>query len=101
MAIYSFNHDSFGKTTNRAGAAGGNAAYNAREHATRLEHSRQDGTAAGNAAYNAREEAAYAVRSHVIPACPEEAERGSANKRRPTARTRACPTASSARCPAS
>ena len=55
MAIYSFNHDSFGKTTNRAGAAGDNAAYNARENETRLDHSRQDGTAAGNAAYNARE----------------------------------------------
>ena len=74
MAIYSFNHDSFGKTTNRAGAAGDNAAYNARENETRLDHSRQDGTAAGNAAYNAREEATYAVRSHVIPADPKEAE---------------------------
>lgn len=74
MAIYSFNHDSFGKTTNRAGAAGGNAAYNARETETRLDHSRQDGTAAGNAAYNAREEATYAVRSHVIPPEPGQAE---------------------------
>ena len=74
MAIYSFNHDSFGKTTNRAGAAGDNAAYNARENETRLDHARQDGTAAGNAAYNAREEATYAVRSHVIPADPKEAE---------------------------
>ena len=36
MAIYSFNHDSFGKTTNRAGAAGDNAAYNARENETKL-----------------------------------------------------------------
>jgi MobA/MobL family len=74
MAIYSFNHDSFGKTTNRAGAAGDNAAYNARENETRLDHARQDGTAAGNAAYNAREEATYAVRSHIIPADPKEAE---------------------------
>ena len=74
LAIYSFNHDSFGKTTNRAGAAGDNAAYNARENETRLDHSRQDGTAAGNAAYNAREEATFAVRSHVIPADPKEAE---------------------------
>ncbi len=74
LAIYSFNHDSFGKTTNRAGAAGDNAAYNARENETRLDHSRQDGTAAGNAAYNAREEATYAVRSHVIPPGPKEAE---------------------------
>ncbi len=74
MAIYSFNHDSFGKTTNRSGAAGDNAAYNAREHATRLEYGRQDGTAAGNAAYNAREEATYAVRSHVIPPEAKEAE---------------------------
>ena len=57
MAIYSFNHDSFGKTTNRAGAAGDNAAYNARENETRLDHARQDGSAGGNAAYNAREEA--------------------------------------------
>src|SRR3974390_2585957 len=64
MAIYFFNHDSFGKTTNRAGAAGGNAAYNARENETRLDHARQDGTAAANAAYNAREEAPYALRSH-------------------------------------
>jgi MobA/MobL family len=74
MAIYSFNHDSFGKTTNRAGAAGDNAAYNARENETRLEHGRQDGTAAGNAAYNAREEATYAVGSHVIPPEPKQAE---------------------------
>ena len=74
MAIFSFNHDLFGKTTNRAGAAGDNAAYNARENETRLDHSRQDGTAAGNAAYNAREEATYAVRSHVIPAEAKEAE---------------------------
>jgi hypothetical protein len=74
MAIYSFNHDSFGKTTNRAGAAGDNAAYNARQNDTRLEQGRQDGTAAGNAAYNAREEAAYAVRSHIIPAEPKAAE---------------------------
>jgi hypothetical protein len=29
LAIYSFNHDSFGKTTNRAGAAGDNVRYNA------------------------------------------------------------------------
>ena len=74
MAIYSFNHDSFGKTTNRAGAAGDNAAYNARENETRLDLARQDGTAGGNAAYNAREEATYAVRSHIIPAEPREAE---------------------------
>ncbi len=74
MAIYSFNHDSFGKTTNRAGAAGGNAAYNARENETRLDPARQDGSAGGNAAYNAREEATYAVRSHIIPPDPKEAE---------------------------
>ncbi len=75
MAIYSFNHDSFGKTTNHAGAAGENAAYNAREKETNL--SRDYGRAseaALNAAYNAREEATYAVRSHVIPASPNEAE---------------------------
>jgi hypothetical protein len=74
VAIYSFNHDSFGKTTNRAGAAGDNAAYNARENETRLDHARQDGTAAGNAAYNAREDVTYAVRSHIIPPNPKEAE---------------------------
>jgi hypothetical protein len=74
MAIYSFNHDSFGKTTNRAGAAGDNAAYNARENETRLDNARLDGTAGGNAAYNAREEATYAVRSHIIPPEPREAE---------------------------
>jgi hypothetical protein len=74
MAIYSFNHDSFGKTTNRVGAAGDNAAYNARVNETRLDRAIQDGTAAGNAAYNAREEATYAVRSHVIPPGPKEAE---------------------------
>jgi hypothetical protein len=73
MAIFSFNHDSFGKTTNRAGAAGGNAAYNSRESETRLDRG-QDGTAAGNAAYNARAEVTYAVRSHVIPVDPKEAE---------------------------
>ncbi|MGO9172219.1 MAG: MobA/MobL family protein [Rhodomicrobium sp.] len=76
MAIYSFNHDSFGKTTNRAGAAGDNAAYNARENETRLANdNKQDfSDAARNAAYNAREEATYAVRSHVIPPNPKEAE---------------------------
>jgi hypothetical protein len=75
MAIYSFNHDSFGKTTNRAGAAGDNVAYNAREKATSLA---QDGneqkSAADLAAYNAREEATYAIRSHIIPPGPKEAE---------------------------
>ncbi len=76
MAIYSFNHDSFGKTTNRAGAAGDNAAYNARENETRLKNGNaQDfSDAARNAAYNAREDATYAVRSHVIPPNPKEAE---------------------------
>ena len=75
MAIYSFNHDSFGKTTNRAGAAGGNAAYNARENETKLDHANgNQSEAARVAAYNAREEATYAVRSHVIPAGPKEAE---------------------------
>jgi hypothetical protein len=74
MAIYSFNHDSFGKTTNRAGAAGDNAAYNARANDTRLEQGRQDGTAGSNAAYNAREGATYAVRSHIIPPEPKAAE---------------------------
>ena len=75
MAIYSFNHDSFGKTTNRAGAAGDNAAYNAREHATRLDKTAAEfSDAARNAAYNARAEATYAVRSHVIPPEAKEAE---------------------------
>lgn len=68
MAIYSFNHDTFGRTTNRAGAAGDNAAYNSREDATRLDdHERPELSAADNAAYNAREEAVYAIRSHIIP----------------------------------
>jgi MobA/MobL family len=76
MAIYSFNHDSFGKTTNRVGAAGDNAAYNAREKETRLadDNKRDFSDAARNAAYNAREEVTYAVRSHVIPQNPKEAE---------------------------
>jgi hypothetical protein len=77
MAIYSFNHDTFGKTTNRAGAAGGNAAYNARENETRFENAGNEllsPSAASNAAYNAREEVTYAVRSHVIPPGPKEAE---------------------------
>src|SRR5208337_3380088 len=43
MAIYSFNHDSFGKTTNRAGAAGDNAAYNARDNDTRLANDNTQG----------------------------------------------------------
>ena len=75
MAIYSFNHDSFGKTTNRAGAAGDNVAYNARENATSLaENGNEQKSAADLAAYNARDEATYAVRSHIIPPGPKEAE---------------------------
>jgi len=76
MAIFSFNHDSFGKTTNRAGAAGDNAAYNARENETRLgkDPTADFSNAAKNVAYNAREEATDAVRSHVIPPEPKEAE---------------------------
>jgi len=100
MAIYSFNHDSFGKTTNHAGAAGDNARYNSdlsktqtaeflaanathlKEHgeqrsedemSAHLAQFRQGRTAADNAAYNARREATYAVRSHVIPPEPEKA----------------------------
>src|SRR5262245_54567933 len=72
MAIYSFNHDTFGKTTNVPGAAAKNAAYNARENETRL--ASLDSQAGANAAYNAREEATYAVRSHIIPPDPVEAE---------------------------
>lgn len=101
MAIYSFNHDSFGLTTNRAGAAGDNVRYNADLSKTQMEaflganawylqkHDvhrsdaeidahladlRQGRSAAENAAYNAREEACYAVRCHVIPPGPNEAE---------------------------
>ncbi len=37
MATYSFNHDSFGKTTNRAGAAGDNVRYNADLTKTQME----------------------------------------------------------------
>jgi hypothetical protein len=101
MAIYSFNHDSFGLTTNRAGAAGDNIRYNADLSKTQMEgllaanarhldehgvhrpdaeinahlaELRQGRSAAENAAYNAREEACYAVRSHVIPPGPNEAE---------------------------
>jgi len=73
MALYSFNHDTFGKTTNKAGAAAKNAAYNAREGETRLSGKEGQGAAA-NAAYNAREEATFAVRSHVIPPEPDKAE---------------------------
>ena len=59
-----------------AGAAGDNAAYNARENETRLEkgNAQDFSDAARNVAYNAREEATYAVRSHVIPPEPKEAE---------------------------
>jgi hypothetical protein len=101
MAIYSFNHDSFGLTTNRPGAAGDNVRYNAdlsktqtseflganarhlEEHGVHRPDSeieahlgvlRQGRSAAENAAYNAREEACYAVRSHIIPPGPNEAE---------------------------
>ncbi len=57
------------------GAAGGNAAYNARESETKLGHANgSQSEAARVAAYNAREEATYAVRSHVIPPGPKEAE---------------------------
>ncbi len=101
MAIYSFNHDSFGKTTNRAEAAGENVRYNAdlsktqtdaflaanarylEEHGTHrpeteieahLAQLRQGRSAADNAAYNARLDATYAVRSHVIPPEPGKAQ---------------------------
>jgi MobA/MobL family len=101
MVIYSFNHDSFGKTTNHPGAAGDNARYNAdlsktqmaeflaanamhlEEHgqhrstdeiSAHLEQFRQGRSAAENAAYNARREATYATRSHVIPLEPEKAQ---------------------------
>jgi hypothetical protein len=74
MAIYSFNHDSFGRTNKRAGAAAQNAAYNARESETRLPDVMRELTAADDAAYNARAEATYAVRSHIIPLGPEAAE---------------------------
>jgi hypothetical protein len=101
VAIYSFNHDSFGLTTHRAGAAGDNVRYNGdlsktqmdkflaanarhldeqgvhrsdSEIESHLADLRQGRSAAENAAYNAREEACYAVRSHVIPPGPNEAE---------------------------
>lgn len=75
MAIYSFNHDTFGRTTNRPGAAGDNAAYNSREDAARLDDPELPRlSAADNAAYNAREEAVYAIRSHVIPPDAQAAE---------------------------
>ncbi len=70
-ALTRHDHDSFGKTTNRAGAAGDNVAYNARENETRLAKER---SASDNVAYNAREDVTYAVRSHIIPADPREAE---------------------------
>ncbi|MBS0243448.1 MAG: MobA/MobL family protein [Proteobacteria bacterium] len=72
MAIYSFNHDSFGRSNKTAGAAAQNAAYNARESETKIEQAFL--SAADNAAYNAREEATFAVRSHIIPPGPDEAE---------------------------
>lgn len=77
MAIYSFNHDTFGKSATRARgntpyAAARNAAYNARETATR--YSQQDGTAASNAAYNVREEVTYAARSFGMPTAAQEVE---------------------------
>ena len=75
MAIYSFNHDTFGRTTSAPGAAGQNASYNSRKDATRLaEGDSKDRREAGrNAAYNAREEVTYAVRSHIIPPAPDAA----------------------------
>ena len=100
MAIYSFNHDSFGLTTNHAGAAGENARYNADLSKTQMDqflaananyvddHGSQrpqwqidahlsqirgGRSAADNAAYNARPEATYAVRSHIIPPEPDKA----------------------------
>jgi hypothetical protein len=71
MAIYSFNHDTFGRSPkgSKTRSAAANAAYNARHSETRMAHD-----AAGNAAYNAREEVTYAVRSHIIPTDPKEAE---------------------------
>ena len=99
--IYSFNHDSFGKTTNTAGSAGNNVKYNAdlsktqmkefleanakyvEDHGTQrpqwqidahLAQLRGGRSAAENAAYNAREEAAFAIRSHIIPSDPNEAK---------------------------
>jgi hypothetical protein len=101
MAIYSFNHDSFGKTTSRARAAGDNIRYNADLSKTQMEvflranagHLEEHGvhrsdeeieahlhqirggrSAAENAAYNARREATYAVRSHIIPPEPAKAQ---------------------------
>ena len=38
MSLYSFNHDSFGKTTNRPGAAGDNARYNSDLTKTQTAH---------------------------------------------------------------
>ena len=100
MAIYSFNHDTFGKTTNRAGAAGDNAKYNADLTKTELANLHDatraqweetgrpmeqaafdelladayNRSAAANIAYNARTEATYATRSHVIPEEPNAAQ---------------------------
>lgn len=79
MAIYSFNHDTFGKSATRTRgntpyAAARNAAYNAREDATRLDGQLQDGTAGSNAAYNVRSEVTYAARSHGMPTEPEAVE---------------------------
>lgn len=78
MAIYSFNHDTFGKSTARAKgntpyAAAKNAAYNVRAEATR--YAEQDGTAAGNAAYNVRPEVTFAARSHGMPTEPAAVEK--------------------------
>jgi len=78
MAIFSFNHDTFGKSANRARgntayAAAKNAAYNVRAEATR--YAEQDGTAAGNAAYNVRPEVTFAARSHGMPTEPAAVEK--------------------------
>lgn len=78
MAIYSFNHDTFGKSAARAKgntpyAAAKNAAYNVRAEATR--YAEQDGTAAGNAAYNVRPEVTFAARSHGMPTEPAAVEK--------------------------
>lgn len=77
MAIYSFNHATFAKGQGGKDtyAAARNAAYNAREAATRIEPEfTQDGSAGSNAAYNVRHEVTHAVRAFGMPADAESVE---------------------------
>lgn len=73
MGYYRLDHASYGKTTHSKGAAAKNIAYNAREEAVKAakEITSHAETIIG---YNAREDVTNAVRSHIIPIDPKEAQ---------------------------